>query len=70
MSVRIELKITKEKSNYGTVEILCPFCPRYFSKYEPTFRMHLSRTHSNEIGIEQVKKEASKIWRLYREAKT
>lgn len=68
MSIEIQFKIIRQRSEYGQVRILCPYC-NHCSKTYDTFRKHLTREHNNELGIIQVKKQASKLWRLYKESR-
>lgn len=66
--INIQFKITREKLGLGKVHLLCPYCD-HVSKTIDGFRIHLSRNHSGELGIVKVKKQASKLYRLYKEAK-
>ena len=64
----INIKIVKVKSEQNEIHIICPYC-NHVSKTIDGFRMHITRNHSTEIGIIQVKKQAGKLWRLYQEAR-
>ncbi len=67
-NITINLKIVREKSGQNEIRIVCPYC-NHISKSIDSLRKHLSRNHSTELGIDQVKKQAGKLWRLYREAR-
>jgi len=65
----IRFKVSKVKQGLGEVHLTCPYCS-HISKTIDGFRKHLTRNHSTEQGIIQVKKQASKLYRLYKEAKS
>ena len=67
MSIEIQFKIIRQRSEYGLVRLLCPYCDHYNKSYD-ALRKHLTRNHSNELGIIQVKKQAAKLYRLYKES--
>jgi len=67
-NITINLKVVKRKSEHPEIRLVCPFHCNHVSKTIDAFRMHLTRNHSNELGIKQVKKQASKLYRLYKES--
>jgi len=67
--ILIQFKVTKIKQGLGQVRLACPYC-EHTSKTIDGFRKHLSRNHIGALGIIQVKKQASKLYRLYKEAKS
>ena len=68
MSIEIKFSVVRSRLDKGQVRLLCCYCD-HCSKTYNAFRMHLTREHSNELGIVQVKKQAAKLWRLYKESK-
>jgi len=66
-NITINLKIVRVKSGQNEIRLPCPYCNHILKNFD-SLRKHLSRNHSTELGIDQVKKQASKLWRLYREA--
>lgn len=68
MSIEIKFSITRQRLDSGQVRILCPYCDHCSKTYD-AFRKHLTREHNNELGIIQVKKQAAKLWRLYKESR-
>ena len=65
---KIDIKVSRIKTGHD-VRIVCPYgCRKIFLSYDG-FRKHLTRNHSNELGITEVKRQASKLYRMYREAR-
>jgi len=68
MSIEIRFEIVRKRSDGNEVRLLCCYCDHCSKTYD-AFRKHLTREHSNEFGIVQVKQQASKLWKLHRESK-
>lgn len=66
-TVFIELKVLRIKHGHSVI-LICPYCNKHPKSFE-ALRKHLSRNHNNEIGIDEVKKQAVKLYRLYKEAR-
>ena len=66
--IYITYKNNIDKSKYNTKIRVCPYC-RKSSKSFDGFRKHLTRNHNTEFTINQVKKQASKLYRMYKEAR-
>jgi len=66
-SFEINIKVSRIKTGHD-VRIVCPYCRKIFLNYDG-FRKHCSRNHSNELGVNEVKKQASKLYRMYKEAR-
>jgi len=66
--ITINLSISKVKSEHSKIRIVCPFCRKIIKSYHG-LRLHLSRNHSSENGIIEVKRQASKLYRMYRGSK-
>lgn len=64
---KIDIKVSRIKTGHD-VRIVCPYCRKYLKSYDG-FRKHCSRNHSNELGVNEVKKQASKLYRMYKEAR-
>ena len=66
-SFEINFNVSRIKTGHD-VRIVCPYC-RKSSKSFDGFRKHLTRNHNTELTINQVKKQASKLYRMYKEAR-
>ena len=66
-SFEINIKVSRIKTGQG-VRIVCPYCRKYIKSYDG-FRKHLTRNHNTDLGVSEVKKQASKLYRMYKEAR-
>lgn len=66
-SIIIDISVSRVKDGQS-IKIVCPYCPKRSSTFDG-FRKHLTRYHKEELGYSDVYKQASKLWRLYKEAK-
>jgi len=66
-SFEIYFKVLRTKSEHE-VRMVCPYCRKCTLTFN-SFRMHLTRNHNTELGVNQVKKQASKLYRMYKEAR-
>ena len=66
-SFEINIKVSRIKTGQG-VRIVCPYCRKYIKSYDG-FRKHLTRNHNEELGVKEVKKQASKLYRMYNGAR-
>ena len=66
-SFEINFNVSRIKTGHD-VRIVCPYCRKVSHSFDG-FRKHLTRNHSNELGITEVKKQASKLYRMYKEAR-
>jgi len=65
----IDLRISRVKCGQGKIISPCPFCNKINHSWQ-AMRIHLTRHHKNELGYKEIKRQASKLWRLYQEVKT
>ena len=63
-SVTIYLRIVKSKRGHG-ISLPCPYCSKHSKSFEG-LRKHLTRNHDAEFGIAEVKKQAVKLYKMYR----
>jgi len=66
-SFEININVSRIKTGHE-VRIVCPYCRKVSSTFDG-FRKHLTRNHNTELGVNEVKKQASKLYRMYKEAK-
>ena len=66
-SFEINIKVSRIKTGHD-VRIVCPYCRKYLKSYDG-FRKHLTRNHNTDLGVSEVKKQASKLYRMYKEAR-
>lgn len=63
----ININITRKKLGHSVL-LVCPYCQKHPKSFE-ALRKHLARNHNSEIGIGEVKKQAKKLYKLYKEAR-
>lgn len=66
-SIYLDIRIKRSKLGHSVI-LLCPYCNKHPKTFE-ALRKHLARSHNNEIGIIEVKKQAKKLYKLYKEAR-
>lgn len=66
-SFKINVKVSSTKFGHD-VTIVCCYCRKYTKSYD-AYRKHLTRNHNTELGVNEVKKQASKLYRMYKEAR-
>ena len=66
-SFSIDITVSRTKSGDSKIRLTCCYCKKTFKNFE-SFRKHIEVLHKEELGIIQVKKYASRLCKLYKEA--
>lgn len=69
-TVKILLRISRMKSDTDSFSLICPFSDcKHTSKSYHGLRVHLARSHQDEIDLPIIRKQIGKIERAWRRIK-